>query len=408
MPITITRTALYERVWSTPMTKLVAELQTTIAILKSICDRAAIPTPPAGHWMKQQFGKATHTPPLPAAPPGLSDPLMIAPPLRRPRTAPAAKPPLAARDAPPAPQAAHTVVDASQQQPTAAPPPRPTSPTTLTRQALYDAVWQTPMSRLAPTYGVSGNGLAKICDRAGVPYPPRGYWAKVASGVKPPQPTLPPASDQGSDRITIRPTSAPESPPEQPSEVAALADKIRVSAKGLQVSERLQKPHAIIAGWIAEHEDGRRRARQERDPWMRGLAPAPFTDEDRRRHRVLDALFKALERQGAKVRQDERKLLFAEVNGETIEFQLREKLKKGRRPLTDDERRWRVAGEKDWRQELLPTGHLVLAIKTYLPTGFRQEWLETDAEPMDGLLPDIVATFIAAGPMLVERRKARQ
>jgi len=59
-------------------------------------------------------------------------------------------------------------------------------PITITRPALYDAVWQTPMSRLAPAYGISGNGLAKICDRFGVPYPPRGYWAKAASGVKPP------------------------------------------------------------------------------------------------------------------------------------------------------------------------------------------------------------------------------
>lgn len=89
-------------------------------------------------------------------------------------------------------------------------------------------------------------------------------------------------------------------PPERPTEVAAFAEKIRTSASGLQVPERLTRPHAIIAGWIADHEEKRRQARQERDPWMRGFAPAPFTDADRRRHRLLDALFKALERQGAK------------------------------------------------------------------------------------------------------------
>ena len=47
----------------------------------------------------------------------------------------------------------------------------------LTRQALYDAVWAEPMSRLAPTYGVTGTGLKKVCDRHDIPTPDRGYWA---------------------------------------------------------------------------------------------------------------------------------------------------------------------------------------------------------------------------------------
>lgn len=33
------------------------------------------------------------------------------------------------------------------------------------------------MSRLAEEFGISGNGLAKICDRLDVTYLPRGYWA---------------------------------------------------------------------------------------------------------------------------------------------------------------------------------------------------------------------------------------
>jgi hypothetical protein len=52
----------------------------------------------------------------------------------------------------------------------------------LTRQALYDAVWEKPISKLAPEYGVTGTGLKKICDRHNVPTPDRGYWAKLAHG----------------------------------------------------------------------------------------------------------------------------------------------------------------------------------------------------------------------------------
>ena len=31
----------------------------------------------------------------------------------------------------------------------------------LSREELYVLVWQTPMSRFAPEYGISGNGLAQ-------------------------------------------------------------------------------------------------------------------------------------------------------------------------------------------------------------------------------------------------------
>ena len=53
---------------------------------------------------------------------------------------------------------------------------------TLTRERLYALVWETPMSKLAPTFGLSDNGLAKICRANDIPYPPRGYWAKKEAG----------------------------------------------------------------------------------------------------------------------------------------------------------------------------------------------------------------------------------
>lgn len=61
----------------------------------------------------------------------------------------------------------------------------------ITRQALYDAVWAQPMSRLAPTYGVTGTGLKKVCDRHDIPTPDRGYWAKLANNKPVRRPPLP-------------------------------------------------------------------------------------------------------------------------------------------------------------------------------------------------------------------------
>jgi hypothetical protein len=165
----------------------------------------------------------------------------------------------------------------------------------MTREELYSAVWTTPMARLAEQYGISGNGLAKICDRENIPCPPRGYWAKHAVGKAPTAPQMP--KSDGSRSITIRPTPLPLPPIELPQEVKQQVDEARAYESTILVQERLLRPHAVVASWLAEHEERKRQARRERDPWTRNLYdPGEFTETDRRKHRILDALFKAIER----------------------------------------------------------------------------------------------------------------
>ena len=43
--------------------------------------------------------------------------------------------------------------------------------TTIDRATLYAQVWETPLSRLAPTYGITDVALEKACARLGVPAP---------------------------------------------------------------------------------------------------------------------------------------------------------------------------------------------------------------------------------------------
>lgn len=61
----------------------------------------------------------------------------------------------------------------------------------MTRQELYERVWSTPMSKLAPEFGVSDVALAKLCRRHAVPTPPRGYWMQLQAGRKPKRARLP-------------------------------------------------------------------------------------------------------------------------------------------------------------------------------------------------------------------------
>jgi hypothetical protein len=47
------------------------------------------------------------------------------------------------------------------------------------------------LNHLGANFGITGNGLAKICDRLELPYPTRGYRAKKAAGASVVQIELP-------------------------------------------------------------------------------------------------------------------------------------------------------------------------------------------------------------------------
>jgi len=61
----ISRQDLYERVWSTPMTKLAKEFDISDVGLAKSCLKNGIPTPPVGYWAKKDHDKAPTRPPLP-------------------------------------------------------------------------------------------------------------------------------------------------------------------------------------------------------------------------------------------------------------------------------------------------------------------------------------------------------
>ena len=50
------------------------------------------------------------------------------------------------------------------------------APIKIKRSDLLDLIWSKPVSVLAAEFGLSPNGLAKICDRLDIPRPPKGYW----------------------------------------------------------------------------------------------------------------------------------------------------------------------------------------------------------------------------------------
>ena len=275
--------------------------------------------------------------------------------------------------------------------------------TTLAREELYALVWDTPMARLAEQFGLSGNGLAKICRRLDVPYPARGWWAKKAAGHKVRQMRLPKPK-------TGTPTSARIARRERPRETAVMdLAPLLETIDTIIVPERLDRAHPVIVGWRAERRHKRKEAARERDPWMRSAWLVPdFTEMEKKGHRVLHALLKALEKAGATIAEGEKKgHVFVTVAEERIELEIREKLKQVKRPLNDDEKRW-YSDAKRLVTELVGTGRLHVVIHTWSRAGFKREWLETDARPIEVLLPEIAATLLAMRPHLAEARRQRE
>jgi len=73
----------------------------------------------------------------------------------------------------------------------------------LTRQQMYDLVWSVPASKLSERFGLSGRGLAKLCERHGIPVPERGWWAKTAAGLSVEKTPLRPATNPYLETIQL-------------------------------------------------------------------------------------------------------------------------------------------------------------------------------------------------------------
>ena len=66
---------------------------------------------------------------------------------------------------------------------------------TWNREALYEEVWEQPLTKLGAKYGVSAVMLGKVCRKLKIPLPGRGYWAKKEFGKPIKQAPLPVAKD---------------------------------------------------------------------------------------------------------------------------------------------------------------------------------------------------------------------
>lgn len=277
----------------------------------------------------------------------------------------------------------------------------------ITREELYAKVWQTPMIRLAEEFGITGNGLAKICDRMDVPYPPRGYWAKKAAGkpvvtfkLPPIKAGVPPATDI--QRTPPKPAPLPKA--EKSASLAA------AKVEGIKVPDTMDDLHPQVKAWLAEHKkeqrereiEGRRRGR---DSWW-ARSPIPnLTERDLYRFRVSSAIFRAVEKAGGKIDTTpiNGHVCFL-IDGHKVEVNIVEKLVKSLKPREQTDGWTAYPGHH--QSGLASSGFLRVSFTSYVMG--KPQWLETDKKTIADMLPEIVGTIMAAGPTLEQQRIERE
>lgn len=272
--------------------------------------------------------------------------------------------------------------------------------TDLTRAELHALVWQKAMIHVAADLGITGTGLAKICDRHKIPCPPRGHWAKLAVGRAMEPMPLPPAPKGASDRIAIQ-ASEPRARHPKPEPVA---DAVKAAATVPEVTDDPNELHPVVRSWIAEHkrlkrervaENNRHRGR-DRVFWQRPEI-SDLTERDLYRFRVTSALFKGLAKAGAKIEEAPfTGRIKIRIGKQVLAFSTVEKLSRG--IPRKDTLPW-TAFPEHHQSGLTSSGFLRISVTTHLDPKL-PEWIETAKSRMDHMLPEIVATLLSAGPIL--------
>jgi hypothetical protein len=265
----------------------------------------------------------------------------------------------------------------------------------ISRRDLFDLVWQKPMWKVAPEFGLSGNGLAKLCRRAGIPVPERGHWRKLAHGKRVKRPLLQPATDN-SEKLIIEATPSNRSDLESsmPEPLAALLRAERAALEPIAVPNS-PKPHRLVVAWPRPQKPS------YGVPW--------FTAEgESRRRRIASILFREIEHRGGTVaesKEHERDTHRFNITffNETIEVSFRERTTMVKVP--PDPRRSYSYGSTEY----YPTGLLRLRFENYLDVPIRREWNDRETKRLEERLREIlIALYIAIEAERLRNERFRQ
>ncbi len=272
---------------------------------------------------------------------------------------------------------------------------------TITREELYDEVWSTPVSRLAPKDNLSDVGFAKMCKRCEIPLPPRGYWAKLEAGQKIERTPLPTLEEAADIRFQV-----PDPADVAMKEKASMeVEKREAQLPKIEVAETLRGCHQLVS----TTNDAFQGARKRDDGLLHSpegsqLSLLVSREQLRRSLLVMSALLKAFESLGHKVSAGPK----VEINGQSVTLSIREATVKVEEefdvPKESIEGRYDFFSERK-RKKQVPSGMLTVAVPeadAYWATGCRKQWKDTKTHQIENCLNAIVAGVLAIAEKKLE------
>jgi len=263
----------------------------------------------------------------------------------------------------------------------------------IKREELYNRVWQIAMTNLAGEYGISGNGLKKICIKLNVPFPPIGYWQKLAAGHKIEIPLLPDIQFDEPDFYELKIEKKPDYPIDE--KYKLLIEKEKDPFYKIKVTKKLGLLHPLIArtknvlGNQRPDSDGLiRRVRSEI------LAVAVSPKNLSRAFNIMNTLLKELEQRGfqSKIEMNYhgRNETFTIKDNQKIKIELRETLKMSKLKVDRAKFPWRLS---DYERVFVPTGKLRIEIKNVYGGNIKKIFRDQENNLLEEQLNDVIISI---------------
>jgi hypothetical protein len=272
---------------------------------------------------------------------------------------------------------------------------------TIKREELYEQVWSVPIWTLCEQYGLSDNGLRKVCKRLNVPMPERGYWAKVEAGKKVRKTPLPAKAERTTTEFWRAPkrektaaddadvgwvkereafeadpanrVEVAEKPRRWHAAIAPLKEGLEEEAKKIEKAKKAQEQYDKWPEWRKQRETG-----SDRWAWLwyeRSGQLMPGThhasvvrlslEQFRRGLAILNAVAVAAQKRQFEATLDEKKgRIVLEGHGGHLELRMSERTEQKTRKVK------RYDGKMADEQYRVPTGELRL----YVERGYGKVW----------------------------------
>ncbi|AQA18978.1 hypothetical protein BST95_12720 [Halioglobus japonicus] len=293
-------------------------------------------------------------------------------------------------------------------------------PSYMSREFLYELIWDRPRTELSKEFSISDVGLTKKCVKHDIPRPPVGYWAKLAHGKPVERPELPQV-DEGLALVEFHYYSAAETAPVVEREKARVAlDDPRISA-----ASEAKFPSSLKGSnqLIREFKSSILKKSHNRY----GFVESPYNSESsldvvvtdgslQRACIFLSGLVKLCATYGWVFGRESPKYggrrgsTYFQIGEAKVQIKIKEKVTQRSRELTQEDREHKKKWGYVWgpKHEYDPTGILTFSIEGIsAPSGYKFRWSDSKKQVIEERLPQIVEALIIAGEEQVERTKDR-